>query len=189
MCKRARTIGLARFFRPQKNLKNMLTKKRWSDSICKSSLRDGGKTEQFSLDNKKFKKLQKRCWQRLLIVVSYQSRRERHGHNLNPANERTKKFEKTLKKFLTKRKRSAKLNNRRTKRRVPCKLNNVTEKHEAPERIWLFQSFEKSLWEQPSIISLKLRLVSLNWLEQRKLFWYHFIESLILAQDERWRRA
>ncbi len=44
-----------------------------------------------------------------------------------------------------------------------------------------------------TLISLKLRY-SVQWneidLDELKgLFRYHFIESLILAQDERWRRA
>ena len=36
---------------------------------------------------------------------------------------------------------------------------------------------------------LKLDKASIEWFEERRLFRYHFIESLILAQDERWRRA
>ena len=36
---------------------------------------------------------------------------------------------------------------------------------------------------------LKLDKASIEWFEELRLFRYHFIESLILAQDERWRRA
>ena len=70
------------------------------------------------------------------------------------ADERTKEFEKTRKKFLTKRTRCGRIKTRRLERRVPCKLNNVTnEKHQI--RIWLFNKLSLS---DDRNISLKLEL-------------------------------
>ena len=77
------------------------------------------------------------------------------------------------------------------KRRVPCKLNNVTENTKHQKRIWLLKALKKACENNRQNISLKLRLSfnKIDLSELKGLFRYHFIESLILAQDERWRRA
>ena len=78
------------------------------------------------------------------------------------------------------------------KRRVPCKLNNVTENTKHQKRIWLFfKALKKACVTIVNYISLKLRLSfdKIDLSGSKELFRYHFIESLILAQDERWRRA
>ena len=76
------------------------------------------------------------------------------------ANERaSKKFEKTWKKFLTKRKRCVIIKTRRDKfaRCAPCKLNNVTNtKHQKGDGC--LRSFKKACKEQRQFISLKLSL-------------------------------
>ena len=73
--------------------------------------------------------------------------------------------------------------------RAPCKLNNV--KLEAPEKD------EKSFLRQAIGIGRLLTnffeaMIKFRWNDLDRLeglYRYHFIESLILAQDERWRRA
>ena len=103
-----------------------------------------------------------------------------------------KKSEKISKKPLTKRIWGG-IINKRSRERVEngpvderarlalCKLNN-TKKTRNPEILFEFES----IFKQVKIAGSSLSNFGL------KLFWsfgYNFLESLILAQDERWRRA
>ena len=93
------------------------------------------------------------------------------------------------KKFLTNEMKSSIIAMFRRERRAPCKLNNV--KLEAPEKD------EKSFLRQAIGIGRLLTnffeaMIKFRWNDLDRLeglYRYHFIESLILAQDERWRRA
>ena len=78
------------------------------------------------------KKPEKRYWQRRRDVVFYQSclRRRREKENRTAS----KNFEKTWKKFLTKKERCGNLLKLSARaQRVPCKLNNVTKSKNAPD--------------------------------------------------------
>ena len=140
---------------------------------------------------KSFNKTWKRCWQRANDVVTFESRpQDRRAQPKRQRMRERKKFEKTWKKFLTKDWGSAKIQNRRMKWRVPCKLNNVTENTKHQKGFGCLKALKKAcettvktfLW------SYDFSFNKLIWTAER-LFRYHFIESLILAQDERWRRA
>ena len=80
-------------------------------------------------------------------------------------------------------------------RRVPCKLNNVTKRKHQTETILRNRNQEVAKYAVESITrngnykneAMEIALWKI-WAAER-LFRYHFIESLILAQDERWRRA
>ena len=80
------------------------------------------------------------------------------------------------------------------RREAACTLQikQRDRKHEAPEKdLVVFKALKKACVTTVKYISLKLRL-SFNKIDlsnSKGLFRYHFIESLILAQDERWRRA
>ena len=83
----------------------------------------------------------------------------------------------------------------------PWKLNN-DERQKEPE---ILKNLEKEIWRVLAYEStnsnsrfpkgkngykrVKSEQHFKKWLEHRKMFWYNFLESLILAQDERWRRA
>ena len=87
----------------------------------------------------------------------------------------------------------------RRERRVPCKLNNVTKrKHQtvsfrvrnhkkAPKKL---RGRVQSITGARNYKNMKLWQIALWKISSNYgSCWYHFIESLILAQDERWRRA
>ena len=74
------------------------------------------------------------------------------------------------------------------KRRAPCKLNNVMNtKHQILDSL----SRSSKAWSGTTLNFFEAMINGFNnliWAAERS-FKYHFIESLILAQDERWRRA
>ena len=108
---------------------------------------------QIEIITKKVKKgVDKGGW----VWYSIEAVRQDGGHNWKAANDGTEKFEKTWKKFLTKRVRSAKLCNRRTTRRVPCKLNNVTENTKHQKGFGCFKALKKACENNRQNISLKL---------------------------------
>ena len=70
--------------------------------------------------------------------------------------ERKESLKKLEKKFLTKGRRSAKIQNRCSKRRVPCKLNNVTENTKHQKGFGCFKALRKACENNRQLISLKL---------------------------------
>ena len=151
---------------------------------------------QMSGNDKNLKKLEKRCWHSEMWVLLYASRlRERRAERASSGYNwirtlRMRGFEKSSKKL-------EKSSWQRVwkvviylscaKRRAPCKLNNVMNtKHQILDSL----SRSSKAWSGTTLNFFEaMIMVSIIWFEQRKLFRYHFIESLILAQDERWRRA
>ena len=137
-----------------------------------------------------------KCWLLFLGVLLYASRlRERRAERASSGYNwirtlRMRGFEKSLKKL-------EKSSWQRVwkvviylscaERRAPCKLNNVMNtKHQILDSL----SRSSKAWSGTTLNFFEaMIMVSIIWFEQRKLFRYHFIESLILAQDERWRRA
>ena len=138
------------FLESRKKSKKTLTNELRSAIMCKVL---SGRAQLTSEHERIWKKLEKSTWQRFLDVINSASRLKRATKVDNFKEqlewECWKNLKKFWKKYLTKRKRSGKLNNRRRLRCVPCKLNNVTENTKHQKRIWLLKAW-KSLWEQPS---------------------------------------
>ena len=159
-------------------------------------MESGEKTRCFGQNVKSWKFFQKK-WKKgvdfcVQIWYSIKAPRER-GYGSNPEVE--KKFQKSWKKFLTSACECDIIINCRVThgsgrgetsewRFVPCKLNNVEDK----QRRCSVQGGPRTE-RMNKIITLKLCLE-----QSSNKRWYqindiNFLESLILAQDERWRRA
>ena len=108
--------------------------------------------------------------------------------NENSANERSWKSSKKLEKSSWQRVWNVVIYLSCAKRRAPCKLNNVMNtKHQILDSL----SRSSIAWSGTTLNFFEAMINGFNnliWAAER-LFKYHFIESLILAQDERWRRA
>ena len=64
------------------------------------------------------------------------------------------------------------------------------DKHDEPEGLVVSKSFERSLLDNVNyFFEAKIGFNKFDLFRLKGLYRYHFIESLILAQDERWRRA
>ena len=105
---------------------------------------------------------------------------------------------KKIKKWLTNEEAAVIIAMFRRKRRAPCKLNNVTKrKHQTDASFVRDHGRRSKEAEGPGWVNYRSRRQKMK-LWKIALWkisssygscWYHFIESLILAQDERWRRA
>ena len=107
--------------------------------------------------------------------------------NTNSADERLWKSSKKLEKSSWQRVWKVVIYLSCAKRRAPCKLNNVMNtKHQILDSL----SRSSIAWSGTTLNFFEAMINGFNNLIWAAwLFKYHFIESLILAQDERWRRA